>query len=316
MNLQLPITPGCYGHQLEFTQNMNQNILSCNHKIDIGTRVVLWNEKRGFICPNKRGRSTCSHHDPSLNDAPSLKDAAYKILKPESAYRELVQRVHQFVLHYDACYSSYHCHQLIKESSFKGSHFYLDLDGTLYQTCDLYWKTNTAPADDRQGNERAVHVEMANLSWEALADESEWLPSDQDKYKMKREKWVLELPEAYSRKIRTAGFEAIPSRVFGARGFFSKKINGRIVRMWDFTEEQYQALIKLCIGINRLLPGIKLQVPFDKKTGRYPLDRLKDYPRFSGILGHAHVQRGGNGLQRKYDPGSAFNWARLRKAFL
>ena len=58
----------------------------------------------------------------------------------------------------------------------------MDLDGTLYQTCDLYWKTNTAPADDRQGNERAVHVEIANLSWEALAKDSEWLPSNKDKY--------------------------------------------------------------------------------------------------------------------------------------
>ena len=50
------------------------------------------------------------------------------------------------ILHYDACYSSHHCHQVLKASDFKGSHFYLDLDGTLYQTCDLYWKTNTAPA--------------------------------------------------------------------------------------------------------------------------------------------------------------------------
>ena len=78
------------------------------------------------------------------------------------------------------------------ESTFKGSHFYLDLDGTLYQTCDLYWKTNTAPADDRQGNERAIHVEIANLAWEALARESEWIHSNSDKYHIKRGKWVLE----------------------------------------------------------------------------------------------------------------------------
>jgi N-acetylmuramoyl-L-alanine amidase len=292
---------------------MNQNIVSCGHKINIGTRVILWNE--GFTCPNKRGRSTCSHHDPKLNDAPSRKDSAYKILKPESAYKELTQQVHQFVLHYDACYSSYHCHQLMTESSFKGSHFYLDLDGTLYQTCDLYWKTNTAPADDRQGNERAIHVEMANLSWEALAKDSEWLPSSKDKYRKKRGQWVLDLPNDYREKIQTAGFQATPSRTYGTRGYFSRKINGRIVRMWDFTEEQYQALIKLCIGINHLLPRVKLQVPFDKNSGQHPLDRLKNYSKFSGILGHAHVQKGANGLECKHDPGSAFNWARLKKAF-
>ena len=294
---------------------MNQNIISCGQKIAIGTRVVLWNENEGLICPNKRGRSTCSHHNPKLNDAPSRDDSAYKILKPISACEELGQRVHQFVLHYDACYSSHHCHQLMQESSFKGSHFYLDLDGTLYQTCDLYWKTNTAPADDRLGNERAIHVEIANLAWEALASESEYIPSNQDKYQLKNGKWVLKLPNAYRKKIHSTGFQASPSRVYGARGYFSRKINGRIVRMWDFTEEQYQALILLCFGINRLLPRIKLQVPFDNKTGRHILNRLKNYSKFSGILGHAHVQKGENGVECKYDPGSAFNWSRLQKAF-
>ena len=275
--------------------------------------MVLWSE--GFVCPNKRGRSGCSHHDPKLNDAPSRKDSVYKIFKPESAYQELIQNVHQFVLHYDACYSSYHCHQLMTESSFKGSHFYLDLDGTLYQTCDLYWKTNTAPADDRLGNERAIHVEMANLSWEALAHEAEWLPSDHNKYQKQKGQWMLELPPSYRKKLRAPKFQATPSRVYGQRGYFSKKVNGRVVRMWDFTEEQYQALIKLCIGVHQLLPRIKLQVPFDKNTGRHPLDRLKNYSKFSGILGHAHVQKGTTGLECKYDPGSAFDWARLRKAF-
>ncbi|MBT3921048.1 MAG: N-acetylmuramyl-L-alanine amidase [Nitrospina sp.] len=292
---------------------MNQNIIACGQKVYVGTRVVLWDE--GFVCPNKRGRSTCSHHDTKLNDAPSRKNSAYKILKPQLAYEELIQCVHQFVLHYDACYSSLHCHQLMTESSFKGSHFYLDLDGTIYQTCDLYWKTNTAPADDRQGNERAVHVEMANLASEALARESEWLPSNQDKYQKKKGQWILDLPKDYRKELQVTGFKITPSRTHGERGYFSKKINGRVVRMWDFTEEQYQALIKLSIGINRLLPRVKLQVPFDKKSGKHPLDRLKNYSNFSGILGHAHVQQGENGVECKYDPGSAFNWPRLRKVF-
>ena len=30
------------------------------------------------------------------------------------------------------------------------------------------------------------------------------------------------------------------------------KINGKIVRMWDFTEQQYESLVKLCIGLNKL----------------------------------------------------------------
>lgn len=294
---------------------MSQNIIACGRKVNIGARVVLWTEKKGFVCPNKRGRQGCRQHDPSLNDAPSQNRLNYKIKNNQTAYQELIKNVHQFVLHYDVCYTSYHCHQLMERSSFKGSHFYLDLDGTLFQTCDLYWKTNTAPADDRKGNERAVHVEISNLSWEALARQSEYFPSKNDKYKKTRKGWQLTLPEEYRSKIFNSPFKARPSRAFGNRGYFSRKINGKIIRMWDFTEEQYETLIKLSFGLNKLLPGIKLKVPVDKKTGKHPLDRLKNYPRFSGILGHSHVQNGSTGLECKYDPGSAFNWSRLNRAF-
>jgi len=294
---------------------MNENIIACDQKVDIGTRVVLWTEKKGFECPNKRGRLACGQHDPSLNDAPSQIHKNYKIINSRIAYLDLIKNVYQFVLHYDVCYTSYHCHQLMMESSFKGSHFYLDLDGTLFQTCDLYWKTNTAPADDKKGNERAVHVEIANLSWEALAKQSEYFPSKKDKYKRTQKGWQLTLPKEYSSKILKNPFKPIPSRVFGNRGYFSKEINGKMVRMWDFTEEQYEVLIKLSFGLNKLLPKIKLKVPINKETGKHPLNRLKNYSRFAGVLGHSHVQDGSTGLECKYDPGSAFNWSRLNRAF-
>ncbi|MEK9627933.1 MAG: N-acetylmuramyl-L-alanine amidase [Nitrospinota bacterium] len=294
---------------------MNQNIIACERKVDIGTRVVLWSEKDGFKCPNPRGRQKCSQHNPSLNDAPSLDFKNYKIKNTETAYQELTQCVYQLVLHYDVCYTSLHCHQLMQDSSFKGSHFYLDLDGTLFQTCDLYWKTNTAPADDKKGNERAVHVEISNLSWEALARESEYYPSKNDKYKKTRKGWRLDVPRKLKTKTLKKNFSANPARAFGNRGFFSKKVNGKMVRMWDFTEEQYVALEKLCAGLNKLLPAIKLKVPFEKETGRHPLDRLKNFSRFKGVLGHCHVQNGSTGLECKYDPGSAFNWGRLHRFF-
>ena len=294
---------------------MNQNIIACEQTVDIGTRVVGWSEKQGFLCPNPRGRKNCSQHNLPLNDAPSQEYKSYKIKNSQTAYRELTKNVHQLVLHYDVCYTSYHCHQLMKESPFKGSHFYLDIDGTIFQTCDLYWKTNTAPADDRKGNERAIHIEISNLSWEALATESEYYPTKKDKYKKAGKDWKLVLPREYKAKILKNPFNAVPDRTYGDRGYFSKKINGKIVRMWDFTEQQYESLVKLCIGLNKLLPAIKLRVPFDKKTGRHPLDRLKNYSRFAGVLGHCHIQNGSTGLECKYDPGSAFNWARLHQAF-
>ncbi|MFQ5450528.1 MAG: N-acetylmuramyl-L-alanine amidase [Nitrospinaceae bacterium] len=296
---------------------MNQSIIACGFRVDIGTRVVLWDEEGGLVCPNKRGRKDCTHHDPVLNDQPTRPHGTYQIQNPPTAYEELKKRVYQLILHYDVCYCSYQCHQLMRDSTFKGSQIYLDIDGTIYQTCDLYWKTNTGPADDRVGNERSVHVEMANLSWEALTNESELYRVKRDQYRQINGRWELTLPRAYRDKLRTPNFRAVPSRAYGERGYFSRRVNGTMVRMWDFTEEQYQALIRLCIGIHKLLPRIKLRVPYDPETRQVPLDRIKNFSRFAGILGHAHVQKGASpDLRPKYDPGSAFNWSRLRKEFL
>lgn len=296
---------------------INQNIIACGQSVDIGAPVVLWTNKKGYVCPNKRGRQDCTRHDPVLNDQPTLADSKYQIKDPGAAFKELRQTVYQFILHYDVCYCSWQCHQLMKDSAFKGSQFYLDLDGTIYQTCDLYWKTNTGPSDDRIGNERSVHVEMANLSWEALKIESDLYKATRDQYRKVKGEWRFSLPEDFRAKLRIRDFQAVPARVHKSRGYFSRRINGRMVRMWDFTEEQYQSVIKLCLGIHRLLPKVKLAVPYDKKTNRVPLDRIRNFSKFSGVLGHCHIQRGASvSLKPKYDPGSAFDWPRLRRAFI
>ena len=294
---------------------MNKNIVACEKTIDINSPVILWDSEGGLTCPNRRGRSACSQHNSILNNDPPKLESEYSIENHDKAYEELKNSVYQLIIHYDACYSSHHCHKVISESTFKGSHFYLDLDGTLYQTCDLYWKTNTAPADDKNGNERSVHVEMSNLSWEALKSESEYHKVTSDQYRQKKGRWELSLSDQWKNLIRTQNFHAYAARGFGKRGYFSRQINGKIVRMWDFTNEQYEALINLCIGINKILPRINLRVPYDKKNKRTPLDRISNYSTFKGILGHAHVQRGAvEGISCKYDPGSAFNWLRLRRA--
>ncbi len=295
---------------------LNTSIVACGFETDIGTPVLRWDQPGGLACPNRRGRKSLNHHNKKLNDAPTRPQSEYKVRNLKAAYEELKQNVFQFILHYDVCYNSHHCHEVLKDSSFKGSHFYLDLDGTLYQTCDLYWKTNTAPADDRLGNERAIHVEMANLSWQALSAESSLYKFKQDAYEESERGWELRLPASRRKQLHQRRFLPVAARSYGKRGYFSRKINDRMVRMWDFTEAQYQTLIPLCFGINRLLPRVRLQVPVDSKTGRTPLDRIKNFSRFEGILGHSHVQAGKTeGVTCKYDPGSAFDWGRLRRAF-
>lgn len=296
------------------TQN-HQHIVACERKMDIGTDVVLWTHRGGLRCPHPRGRKSCRQHDAVLNNSPTQPLEQYQIRDHDKAYEALTQKVHQFILHYDVCYTSWHCHQVLKKSPYMASHFYLDLDGTVYQTADLYWKTNTAPADDRCGNERAIHVEIANLSWQALAEESDLYGAKKDLYQKIRGRWRLNIPDQHRKHLRNPDFEAFAARSFGDRGYFSRTINDKIVRMWDFTEEQYQALIRLCIGVHKLFPQIPLKVPLDKKTKRTPLKRIRNFSTFQGILGHYHVQSGDNGVTRKYDPGSAFDWARLRREF-
>lgn len=295
----------------------HQSIVACGQKAEIGAPVVLWDQQGGYVCPNKRGRSALSQHDPVLNDRPTRPDSQYQIFDPALARAELKKNVYQLILHYDVCYSSHHCHEILQKDPAKGSHFYLDLDGAIYQTCDLYWKTNTAPADDRVGNERSVHVEIANLASEALKSDSELYKVDRDQYRKTGGRWLLDLPERYQKKIRTPGFKPYSARAYGERGYFSGKVNGKVVRMWDFTEEQYQSLIRLCIGINQLLPQIRLRVPYDEKSRRTPMGKIDQFATFAGILGHAHVQSGtSDGVMQKYDPGPAFQWHRLRRAFL
>ena len=295
---------------------MNQNIVACGKKIAIGAPVILWDDPGGFICPHKRGRSLCTQHDPSLNEGPTQEEIKYRIQDLEVAYQELTDVVYQFILHYDACFCSWHCHQILRNSSFLGSHFYLDLDGTIYQTCDLYWKTNSALSDDRMGNLRSIHIELSNLSWEARVEETSLPRILKDQYQKQDGSWRLILPEEYREKIRNPSFIPFAAREDGERGFFSQSVNGKVVNMWDYTEEQYRSLIQLCFGIHKLLPRIELKIPYDEAMESIPLDRIDNYSDFCGILGHAHIQSGqAEGIDTKYDPGSAMDWDRLRRAF-
>ena len=117
---------------------MSQKIVACEKSVEIGSPVVLWNAAGGLACPNRRGRSACTQHNSRLNNKPPEPAAEYSIADPTQAYDELKNSVYQLIIHYDVCYSSHHCHQIMTESTLRGSLFYLDRDGPLYQTCALY----------------------------------------------------------------------------------------------------------------------------------------------------------------------------------
>jgi len=90
---------------------------------------------------------------------------------------------------------------------------------------------------------------------------------------------------------------------FGATITFAGNIQGRDLTQYDFTPQQYDALIKLTAALCKIFPKIKCEYPVDASgkliTQKLPDDQLA---RYQGILGHYHIQTD------KVDPGPALQW--------
>jgi N-acetyl-anhydromuramyl-L-alanine amidase AmpD len=72
---------------------------------------------------------------------------------------------------------------------------------------------------------------------------------------------------------------------------------------YDFTPQQYQALIKLTATLCKVFPRIKCQYPVDKDGNVIPHKLSNaELRNYHGILGHYHIQTD------KVDPGPAFQW--------
>jgi N-acetyl-anhydromuramyl-L-alanine amidase AmpD len=75
---------------------------------------------------------------------------------------------------------------------------------------------------------------------------------------------------------------------------------------YDFTPQQYEALIKLTATLCTIFPKIDCHFPEDEK-GKVVPEKLSDerLSSYQGLLGHFHIQR------NKTDPGPAFDWDRV-----
>jgi CheY-like chemotaxis protein len=106
--------------------------------------------------------------------------------------------------------------------------------------------------------------------------------------------------------LRTQGFVPRPARP----DIVSGAIHGKEQWQFDFTEEQYRALARLCAALHRVFPRIQLDAPRGA-DGAVLMTNLPEEQlmQFDGIVGHYHVQK------NKTDPGPAFQWERvLREA--
>jgi N-acetyl-anhydromuramyl-L-alanine amidase AmpD len=211
--------------------------------------------------------------------------------------KSLQQKVDQFVYHFDVTGTSSQCFFILHDCRGLSVHFMLDVDGTIYQTCDV--KESAWHATD--SNPRSVGIEIANIGAYPPNDPKrtlkEWYRKDKDG----RTQVVL---PAYVRKaaIRNPG-PYYPAREDPVVG----EIQQRTLEMYDLTPQQYDSLIKLTAALCTALPKITCDYPRepDGKVVNHVLTQSQ-WENYQGLMGHFHVQND------KSDPGPAFDFEKVR----
>lgn len=310
----------------------NEDIVICGRRVAAGTPVVLWTEPPFYDASKTEPRFAKS--DPAKS--PKLRFQPGRVRKEanpdfveapadlESDLRTSEQReemivaevlvqpddtdpaalndvVDQFVLHFDVCGISRTCFRVLQDERNLSVHFLLDVDGTLYQTLDLRdtaWHAT-------KSNTRSIGIEIAQIgaypahtAWRLDA----WYEEDEHGTQLT---FPARIVETGIRTPNFVGRTARPRRLIG-------RVQGETLQQYDFTPEQYTALVKLTSALCREFPKLRLEVPRDEHG--FVLDRAMDpdaWREFAGILGHYHIQ------ENKIDPGPAFDWepflARVRR---
>lgn len=276
-----------------------------------GTPVVLWTDPGGYDAYRVErrfvplGEAGWEHSKDQL-DSPNrfgLREAGLSEAELERVRGGgwdlplLRKQLDQLVIHYDACGLSRECFRVLHDQRGLSAHFLIDIDGTIYQTLDVKERAwHAGPA-----NTRSVGVEIANVGAYDLGSDDptldRWYARDADG------RTRITIPdELGDGGVRTPRFVGRPARDEPILG----TVQGRELRQYDLTGEQYDALIRLTAALHRALPGIALEVPRDA-DGRViqhtlPRDRLE---AFRGLVGHHHWS------EAKVDPGPAFDWDRV-----
>ncbi len=271
-------------------------ILVDGQAFHIGTRVVTWKEKGGYNAYKFQPTKLAGKANHGARRIPSTETPNNWVDREEPWDIPALQNyVDQFVLHYDSEGFSRRCFQVLQRRGLS-AHFLLDLDGTIYQTLDLRERAYHAGSS----NSRSIGIEIANVGAYGPEEKNEWddwISADENGNP------TVKIPQIHGDpKLRTKGFVARPLRNEMAEGV----INGRVLRQYDFTAEQYTALIKLTASLHRIFPLIKLDQPRDPQGEpiheKLPDEALENY---QGLIGHYHLQ------EIKIDPGPAFQWDKV-----
>jgi N-acetylmuramoyl-L-alanine amidase len=304
-----------------------------------GAPVVTWLDLGGYNAyqgaPRIRGGRSASR--PTTNEsfpisfgirtAPLTDEEVEQVRKNGWTLPFLQQNVDQFVYHFDVAGISNTCFKVLQSRGL-AVHFMLDIDGTIYQTCDL--KENAPHATD--ANSRSIGVEIANMG--AYAGDASPLPLREWYKKDSFGQTRITIPSRIEDPhIRTPNFIGHPVRNEMVTGI----VQGRKYRQYDYTPQQYDSLIKLTATLCTVFPKITIDYPRQKTslgppttgptTQPDPNDPLtkftalaapnepgvliphaltwNQFDNYQGTLGHYHVQT------NKDDPGPAFQWDKV-----
>lgn len=291
-------------------QRKGDEIVAAGQFFHTGTPVVLWLDPGGYDAYRVQRRFAPfkdSEWDASQEQQNNLKNPnRYGIRLAGLTTNQietvrgggwnlplLQKEVDQLVLHFDVAGTSRRCFAVLQDDRDLSVHFMLDVDGTLYQTLDLKesaWQATIS-------NNRSVGIEIANLGAYGLDEKNpfaKWYKKDANG------ETTLVIPDSFGAAgIRTPGFVGHPARPDPVQG----NIQGQQLVQYDFTPEQYRALIKLTATLCKIFPRIQCRFPVDA-TGKLISQKLPDaeLEAYHGVLGHYHIQT------NKVDPGPAFQW--------
>jgi N-acetylmuramoyl-L-alanine amidase len=308
MAMAVALACGCSTIPGTVLHRKGDEIVIAGQFIHTGTPVVLWLDPGGYdayrverrFAPLDQSSWETSHvavADLKTPNRYSLRRAAGLTAEQIEQVRGggwdlplLQQVVDQFVIHFDASGTSRQCFKTLHDVRDLSVHFMLDLDGTIYQTLDVKERAWHATSS----NTRSVGIEVASPGAFSLANASaldRWYAHDSNGTR-------ITLPKGFGDGgIRTKNFVGRPARVERVVG----KIHGQEVAQYDYTPEQYRALVHLTAALCKTFPKIACDYPRDA-DGHLLLSKLPDeeLSQYQGLLGHYHVQR------NKVDPGPAF----------
>ena len=201
----------------------------------------------GTPCPKDKARAAMDGPRFGVRRRAQTKDdGAEGVPASYWTLENLKKHVHQAVLHYDACGTAERCFNVLHHERGLSCHFIIDVDGTIYQTLDCReraWHATTS-------NDASIGIEISNVG--AVRADGRGSPTNllDTYYRTDADGNVALATHPNHRPARPAPVEA--------------RIHDQDLRMYDFTQDQYEALSHLLATLSAVLPRIRLRYPTER----------------------------------------------------